>query len=42
MDLYYADPAQPPTTAGEELDYLVHDLSYVSPRCESIPTFLSY
>ena len=27
LDLYYADPAQPLTTAGEELDYLHHDLS---------------
>ena len=27
LDLYYADPAQPLTTAGEELDELDHDLS---------------
>ena len=27
LDLYYADPAQPLTTAGEELDNLCHDLS---------------
>ena len=26
MDLYYAYPAQPPTTAGEELDDLDRDL----------------
>ena len=28
LDLYYADPAQPLNTAGEELliDYLDHDL----------------
>ena len=26
LDLYYADPAQPLTTAGEELDDLDHDL----------------
>ena len=25
-DLYYADPAQPLATAGEELDDLDHDL----------------
>ena len=30
LDLYYADPAQPLTTAGEELDYLDHDLSDLS------------
>ena len=29
MDLYYAGPAQPLTTAGEELDDLDHDLSEV-------------
>ena len=28
LDLYYVDPAQPPTTtAGEQLDDLDHDLS---------------
>ena len=27
LDLYYADPAQPLTTAGEELRDLDHDLS---------------
>ena len=27
LDLYYADPAKPLTTAGEELDYLDYDLS---------------
>ena len=32
LDLYYADPAQPLTTAGEELDYLDHDLSHLSVR----------
>ena len=30
MDLYYADPAQPLTTAGEELDDLDRDLSDLS------------
>ena len=30
LDVYYADPAQPLTTAGEELDYLDDDLSKVS------------
>ena len=30
LDLYCADPAQPLTTAGEELDYPDHDLSKVS------------
>ena len=30
LDLYNADPAQPLTTAGEELDYLDHDLSDLS------------
>ena len=30
MDLYYAGAAQPLTTAGEELDGLDHDLSYLS------------
>ena len=29
LDLYYADPAQPLTTAGEEPDDLDHDLPYV-------------
>ena len=32
LDLYYADPAQPLTTAGEELDELDHDLSDQSVR----------
>ena len=32
LDLYYADPAQPLTTAGEELDDLDHDLSDLSVR----------
>ena len=27
LDLYYADPAQPLATAGEELDDSGHDLS---------------
>ena len=27
LHMHYADPAQPLTTAGEELDYLDHDLS---------------
>ena len=27
LDLYYADPAQPLTRAGEELDYLDNDMS---------------
>ena len=27
LDMYYADPAQPLTTAGEELDDLDRDLS---------------
>ena len=27
LDLYYADPAQRLTTAGDELDDLDHDLS---------------
>ena len=26
LDLYYSDPAQPLITAGEELDYVDHDL----------------
>ena len=30
LDLYNADPAQALTTAGEELDYLDHDLSDLS------------
>ena len=30
LDLYYAGPAQPPATAGEELDDLDHDLSDLS------------
>ena len=30
LDLYCADPAQPLTTAGEELDDLDHDLSDLS------------
>ena len=29
LDLYYADPAQPLVTAGEELDDLNHDLPEV-------------
>ena len=32
MDLYYADLAQPLTTAGEELDDLDHDLSDLSEK----------
>ena len=32
LDLYCADPAQPLTTAGEELDDLDHDLSDLSVR----------
>ena len=28
LDLYYADPAQTLTTAGEELDYLDDDLDH--------------
>ena len=28
LDVYYADPAQPLTTAGEELDHLDHDLDH--------------
>ena len=32
LDLYHADPAQPLTTAGEELDDLGHDLSDLSVR----------
>ena len=37
-DLYYADPAQPLMTAGEELDYLLIDmnLSRVAPRACSM------
>ena len=33
LDLYYTDPQQPLTTAGEELDGLDHDLSDLSVRC---------
>ena len=29
LDLHFPDPAQPPTTAGEEVDHLDHDLSQV-------------
>lgn len=29
LDLYYADPAGALSTAGEELDYLYHDLSVI-------------
>ena len=29
LDLYYADPGQPLTTAGEELDHVDHDVSEV-------------
>ena len=29
LDLYFADPAHPLTTAGEELDDLDHDLPEV-------------
>ena len=36
LDLYYADPAQPLTWAGEELDYLDHDLSGLCPTCEIV------
>ena len=32
LDLYYADPAQPLVTAGEELDDLNHDLCDLSTR----------
>ena len=32
MYLYHTDPAQPLTTAGEELDYLDRDLSDLSAR----------
>ena len=32
LDLYYTDPAQPFTTAGEELDDLDNDLSDLSAR----------
>ena len=32
FDLYYADPTQPLTTAGEELDELDHHLSDLSVR----------
>ena len=32
LDLHYADPAQPLTTAREELDDLDHDLSDLSVR----------
>ena len=35
LELYYANPAQPLTTAGEELDYLDHDLSDLSVRSRS-------
>ena len=34
LDLYYADPAQPLTAAGGELDYLDHDLSDLSEVCK--------
>ena len=30
LDLYHADPEQPRTTAGEQLDDLDHDLSDLS------------
>ena len=30
LHMSYADPARPLTTAGEELDYLDHDLSDLS------------
>ena len=33
LDLCYADPAQPLTTAGDELDDLDHDLSDLSEVC---------
>ena len=33
LDPYYAGPAQPLTTAGEELDDLDHDLSDLSEVC---------
>ena len=33
LDPYYADPAQPLATAGEELDDLDHDLSDLSEVC---------
>ena len=50
LDLYYADPAQPLTTAGEELDMFIdHDLSDPSevwylPCCNVVPllAWLSY
>ena len=31
LDMYRTDPAQHPTTAGEELDDLHHDLTQVCP-----------
>ena len=36
LDLYCAGPAQPLTTAGEELDYLDHDLSGLSVRAVDV------
>ena len=40
--LYYTDPAQPLTTAREELDDLDHDLSDLSFRgCQILATLLS-
>ena len=38
LDLYYADPAQPLTTAGEELDDLDNDLSDLSVRGVNVST----
>ena len=37
LDPYYAGPAQPLTTAGEELDDLDHDLSDLSEVCTFFP-----
>ena len=41
MGLYFADPAQPLTTAREELDDLDHDLSDLSIRGEEMFAFES-
>ena len=35
LDLCYAGPARSPTTAGEELDDLNHDLSHLSEEWKS-------
>ena len=42
LDLYYADPAQPLTTAGEELDYLDHDLSVLDMEHFSVSVFVLF